>query len=185
MKRCSWCGSDSLMCRYHDEEWGVAVHDDTKLYEFLVLDAAQAGLSWRTILYKREGYRKAFANFDYRQVAEFGEADVARLMQDTGIVRNRLKIWSAIINAQKLIEVQKEFGSFDKYIWQFVGGKQIRNSWGQASDIPATSPESDAMSLDMKKRGFKFVGSTICYAFMQAGGMVNDHTVDCFRYNQV
>lgn len=185
MKRCSWCGSDVLMCRYHDEEWGVAVHDDTKLYEFLVLDAAQAGLSWRTILYKREGYRKAFANFDYQQVAKFGEVDVIRLMQDAGIVRNRLKIWSAIINAQKMLEVRKEFGSFDKYIWQFVEGETIRNSWNSAGQLPATSSESDAMSRDMRKRGFKFVGSTICYAFMQAAGMVNDHTVDCFRYNQV
>lgn len=185
MKKCSWPGLDPVMNVYHDTEWGVPVHDDTKLYEFLVLDAAQAGLSWRTVLYKREGYRKAFANFGYKKVAKFGEDDVARLMQDAGIIRNRLKIWSAIINAQKVLEVQKEFGSFDKYIWSFVGGRTIVNKWERVEDLPATSPESDAMSRDMKKRGFKFVGSTICYAFMQAGGLVNDHTVDCFRYNQV
>ena len=185
MKKCSWPGSDSVMNVYHDTEWGVPVHDDTKLYEFLVLDAAQAGLSWRTVLYKREGYRKAFANFDYNKVAKFGEDDVARLMQDTAIIRNRLKIWSAIINAQKVLEVRKEFGSFDKYIWSFVGSRTIVNKWERVEDLPATSPESDAMSRDMKKRGFKFVGSTICYAFMQAAGLVNDHTVECFRYNQV
>lgn len=185
MNKCSWPGNDALMVKYHDEEWGVPVHDDRKLYEFLVLDAAQAGLSWRTVLYKREGYKKAFADFDYKKVAKFTEEDVERLMQDPGIIRNRQKINSAIVNAQKVLEVQKEFGSFDKYIWQFVNGRTVKNQHRQDSDIGATSPESDAMSLDMKKRGFKFVGSTICYAFMQGAGLVNDHVVACFRYNQV
>lgn len=185
MGKCIWPGQDPLMNEYHDTEWGVPVHDDRKLYEFLVLDAAQAGLSWRTVLYKREGYRKAFKDFDYKKVAKFTEDDVQRLMVDAGIIRNRQKIASAVVNAQKLLEVQKEFGTFDKYIWQFVGGETIRNKNRKDSGIPATSTESDAMSRDMKKRGFKFVGSTICYAFMQAAGMVNDHTVECFRYNQV
>ncbi len=185
MDKCSWPGADPLMVEYHDQEWGVPVHDDTKLYEFLVLDAAQAGLSWRTVLYKRVGYRQAFAEFDYKKVAGFDDADIDRLMQDTGIVRNRLKIASAIINARCLLKVQKEFGSFDKYIWQFVGGEPIRNQYRSARELPATSPESEAMSRDLKKRGFKFVGSTICYAFMQAAGMVNDHEMGCFRYNRV
>ena len=185
MNRCGWVGTDETMCEYHDTEWGVPVHDDTKLYEFLVLDAAQAGLSWRTVLHKRAGYRKAFANFDYKKVAKFTQGDVERLLQDSGIIRNRLKINSAIINANRLLAVQEEFGSFDKYIWSFVGGSPIKNQHALEGQLPATTAESDAMSRDMKRRGFKFVGSTICYAFMQAAGLVNDHEVDCFRYNRV
>lgn len=181
-KRCAWPGKDPLMIEYHDKEWGVPLHEDRKLFEFLVLDAFQAGLSWQIVLKKREGFRKAFKNFDYRKVAKFGEKDIERLKQDTGIIRNGLKIKATITNAQKFIEVQKEFGSFDKYIWQFTFGKTIKNKWKEMSELPATSRESDLMSADLKKRGFKFVGSTICYAFMQAAGMVNDHTVDCFRY---
>ena len=185
MNRCGWVGTDETMCQYHDTEWGVPVHDDTKLYEFLVLDAAQAGLSWRTVLHKRAGYRKAFANFDYKKVAKFTQEDVERLLRDSGIIRNRLKINSAIINANRLLAVQEEFGSFDKYIWSFVGGSPIKNQHALEGQLPATTAESDAMSRDMKRRGFKFVGSTICYAFMQAAGLVNDHEVDCFRYNRV
>lgn len=181
MKRCDWGTSDPLMLAYHDEEWGVPVHDDRKLFEFLVLDAFQAGLSWAIILKKRESFRKAFRNFDPARVARFTDKDIACLLADPGIIRNRLKVAAAVTNAKRFLEIQKEFGSFDAYIWRFVGGRTIRNKCRTIKDIPATSSESDAMSQDLKSRGFKFVGSTICYAFMQAAGMVNDHTVDCFR----
>ena len=183
--RCAWCLGFPDYMRYHDEEWGVPVHDDRRLFEFLILEGAQAGLSWSTILKKRAGYRRAFAGFDPRKVARFGAADVRRLMQDEGIVRNRLKIESAIGNAQAFLAVQKEFGSFDAYIWQFVGGQPVRNAWRELRDLPARTTISDAMSKDLRQRGFKFVGSTICYAFMQATGMVNDHVVSCFRYDQI
>jgi DNA-3-methyladenine glycosylase I len=173
------------MIAYHDTEWGVPLHDDRKLYEFIVLDGAQAGLSWSTVLRKRESYRKAFRGFDPKVVARFTPRDVARLLKDPGIIRNKLKIESGITNARKFLEVRKEFGSFDAYIWQFTGGKTVQHRCRRLSDIPATSDESDAMSRDMKKRGFTFVGSTICYAFMQAAGMVNDHLVGCFRYKEV
>ena len=179
---CTWPGNDKLMLQYHDEEWGNAVHDDKKHFEFIVLDSFQAGLSWKTILHKRENFRKAFAHFDYKKVAKFDEEKVQTLMQDAGIIRNQLKIRATITNAISFMDVQKEFGSFDNYIWQFTEGKTKQNKWKTISEIPATSPESDAMSKDLKKRGFKFVGSTICYAYMQAAGMVNDHLVSCFRY---
>ncbi len=185
MIRCEWPGNDPLMVTYHDEEWGTPLHDDTKLFEFLVLDAAQAGLSWRTVLYKREGYRKAFENFNAKKIAKYTDVDRTRLMGDAGIIRNRLKIESAITNAKAILAVQKEFGSFDQYIWQFVNHKPIQHSFKQITDIPAKSPEAEAMSKDLITRGFKFVGPTICYAFMQAAGMVNDHTTDCFRYKEV
>jgi DNA-3-methyladenine glycosylase I len=180
-KRCPWPAADGLMIEYHDKEWGVPVHDDRKHFEYLVLDGAQAGLSWRTILHRREGYRKAFANFDPNKVSKFRAREYLKLMGDTGIIRNRLKILGAVKNAKSFLAVQKEFGSFDRYIWRFVGGKTVRNVIRSAKDFPATSPESDAMSKDMKKRGFTFVGSTICYAYMQAAGLVNDHMVGCFR----
>ncbi len=183
--RCPWPGNNLLMLEYHDQEWGVPEHDDRKLFEALVLDGAQAGLSWQTVLRKREAYRAAFHNFDPQRIANYGEEDVQRLLNDAGIIRNRLKIRSAIINAQKFLAVQKEFGSFDKYIWQFVGGEPIVSGVRSLTEIPATSRESDNMSKDLKKRGFKFVGSTICYAFMQAEGLVDDHTVDCFRYGEI
>lgn len=184
--RCHWAGqTDPDMIAYHDEEWGVPVHDDNTLFEFLILEGAQAGLSWSTILHKRENYRKAFDKFDPKKVARYQETKVAKLLADPGIVRNRLKVAAAVINAQKFIEVQKEFGSFDTYIWKFVGGKPIRNQFGATAPVPARTPESDAMSKDLQKRGFKFVGSTICYAFMQATGMVNDHSTECFRWKQV
>lgn len=185
MKRCGWESSDPLMIAYHDEEWGVPVHDDRKLFEFLVLDAFQAGLSWAIVLRKREGFRKAFHGFDPRRVAGYSERDAARLLSDSGIIRNRLKIEATIHNARRFLEVRKEFGTFDAYIWGFVGGRTIQNRFRSLKDLPATSPESDAMSKDLKTRGFKFVGSTICYAFMQAAGLVNDHTVDCFRHRRV
>lgn len=183
-KGCAWPGNDELMIRYHDEEWGVPVHDDRKLFEFLVLDAFQAGLSWRTVLYKRDAFRKAFARFDYKKVAKFDEYEEEELMQNAGIIRNRLKIKGTITNAQAFMAVQKEFGSFDQYIWQFTKGKTINGKRKTSSEIPATSPESDAMSADLRKRGFKFVGSTICYAFMQAAGMVNDHLTTCYCYKK-
>jgi DNA-3-methyladenine glycosylase I len=183
--RCTWAGSEPLMVKYHDEEWGVPLHDDHRLFEFLVLEGAQAGLSWRTILNKRENYRRAFHGFDVERVARYGARDVKRLLADAGIVRNRLKIESTIDNARAFLRVCDEFGSFDAYVWRFVGGKPIRNAWKATRDIPAKTAESDAMSKDMKQRGFRFVGSTICYAHMQATGMVNDHTVDCFRYAAV
>ena len=184
-KRCTWPSDDPLMIAYHDTEWGVPLHDDRKLYEFLVLDGAQAGLSWSTVLKKRENYRKAFRGFDPEIVARFTARDVERLLKDPGIIRNRLKIESAITNARSFLDVRREFGSFDAYIWQFTGGATIQHRCRRLADIPATSRESDAMSKDLKKRGFSFVGSTICYAFMQAAGMVNDHLVTCFRYQEV
>ena len=179
--RCSWAGAtDPLMIAYHDEEWGVPSHDDRHFFEMLTLEGAQAGLNWRTILYKRDGYRRAFDNFDPRKVARYDARKVKSLLADPGIVRNRLKVASTIDNARAFLAVQKEFGSFDAYIWTFVGGKPIQNSWKSMSQIPAETRESDAMSKDLKKRGFRFVGSTICYAFMQATGLVNDHALDCF-----
>ncbi len=187
LKRCPWCENSSLgqlYVDYHDHEWGVPVHDDRTLFEFLILEGAQAGLSWSTILAKRENYRTAFSNFDPAKVARFSEKKVEQLLQDPGIVRNRLKVNSAIGNARAFLAVQKEFGSFDKYIWSFVGGKPKRNSWTAHSGVPAKTAESDAMSKDLIKRGFKFVGSTICYAFMQATGMVNDHLTHCFRFKK-
>lgn len=179
--RCAWCLNDPLYIRYHDDEWGRPVHDDRVLFEFLILESFQAGLSWLTVLRKRENFRKAFAGFDARKVARFDQKKVERLMGDAGIIRNRLKIEAAINNARRFLEIQKEFGSFDKYIWGFTGGKIVANTPRQTGDIPATSAQSDAMSKDMGARGFKFRGSTICYAFMQAVGLVDDHTVDCWR----
>lgn len=184
-KRCDWTGNDDLMNEYHDKEWGVPVHDDKKHFEFLILDAFQAGLSWKTILYRREGFRKAFADFDVEKVARFTQKKLEKLMQDTGIIRNRLKIWGSVQNAKSFIQIQKEFDSFDKYIWQFTNNKTIQNKFKTMKEMPATSKESDAMSKDMKKRGFTFVGSTICYAYMQAAGMVNDHLTTCFRHKEV
>ncbi len=183
-KRCLWPGEDALMIQYHDEEWGIPVHEDRKLFEFLVLDAFQAGLSWRTVLYKRPAFRKAFANFDAKKVAAFDDAKIESLMQDAGIIRNRLKINATVTNAQLFLEVQKEFGSFDKYIWQFTNGKTVNNKLKDQRNIQAHSPESDAMSADLRKRGFKFVGTTICYAFMQAAGLVNDHLASCFLHKR-
>ncbi len=183
-KRCPWPSleTDALYRAYHDKEWGVPVHDEKRWFEFLILEGAQAGLSWATILHKRVNYRKAFAGFDPKKVARFTAHDVARLLKDIGIVRNRLKINAAIINARAFLAVQKEFGSFDKYAWQFVGGKTITNRWRSRSQVPARTAISDAMSKDLKNRGFKFVGSTICYAFMQATGMVDDHLTNCFHH---
>ncbi|MDF2156317.1 DNA-3-methyladenine glycosylase I [Algoriphagus sp. CAU 1675] len=183
--RCPWCLSFEEYVKYHDEEWGVPVYDDRVHFEFLVLESAQAGLSWATILKKREGYKKAFADFDYRVVADFPESYVEELLQEPGIIRNKLKIKAAINNAQRFQEVQKEFGSFSDYIWGFVGGKPIQNKLQSIKDAPATSPESDRLAKDLKKRGFKFLGSTTIYAHMQAAGLVNDHLVDCFRYDEV
>jgi DNA-3-methyladenine glycosylase I len=186
--RCPWCENTSLgklYTDYHDLEWGVPVHDDRTLFEFLILEGAQAGLSWSTILNKRENYRAAFADFDAAKVARFTDKKIAALLLDPGIVRNRLKVQSAVINANAFMAVQKEFGSFDAYIWGFVGGKPKINRWTGTKEVPAKTAESDAMSIELKKRGFKFIGSTICYAFMQATGMVNDHIVDCFRYKKV
>ena len=185
MKRCDWANRSELEQSYHDHEWGVEIHDDRTLFEFLVLEGAQAGLSWSTILRKREGYRRAFDNFDARKISNYSEKTVSRLLANPGIIRNRLKINAAVTNARAFLQVQKEFGSFDRYIWQFVNGRPIRNSWRTMTDIPASTPESEDMSKDLKKRGFKFVGPTICYAFMQAVGMVNDHVVDCFRYKEL
>jgi len=185
MKRCDWANRSELEQSYHDHEWGVEIHDDRTLFEFLVLEGAQAGLSWSTILRKREGYRRAFDNFDARKISNYSEKTVSRLLANPGIIRNRLKINAAITNARAFLQVQKEFGSFDRYIWQFVNGRPIRNSWRTMTDIPASTPESEDMSKDLKKRGFKFVGPTICYAFMQAVGMVNDHVVDCFRHKEL
>ncbi len=183
--RCKWAGDDPLYCEYHDSEWGVPLHDDRMLFEFLILEGAQAGLSWITILRKRENYRKAFDHFDANVIANYTPEKLDELLQNEGIIRNKLKITSAIKNAKAFLEVQKEFGSFDQYIWSFTDGKTIQNHWTSMSEVPASTPESEAMSKDLKKRGFKFVGSTICYAFMQATGMVNDHTTDCFRYKAV
>lgn len=184
-RRCPWCGTAPFYVRYHDEEWGVPLHDDRKLFEFLVLEGAQAGLSWATILRKREAYRRAFDRFDPRRVARYGAADVRRLLGDAGIVRNRLKIESAIANARAFLRVQEEFGSFDAYIWRFVDGRPIQNRWRTVAELPARTPLSDAISKDLRRRGFRFVGSTIVYAHMQATGMVNDHLVGCFRYREV
>jgi DNA-3-methyladenine glycosylase I len=182
MRRCGWAKTE-LSLAYHDREWGVPVHDDRTLFEFLILEGAQAGLSWETVLRKRDNYRAAFDNFDARKVAKYDQRNVTRLLNDTGIIRNRLKINSAIQNAKAFLAVQKEFGSFDKYVWRFVNGKPIKRKRGTA--IQATTPESDALSGDLSRQGFKFVGSTICYAFMQAVGMVNDHESSCFRYREV
>jgi len=181
--RCSWAKGENYI-RYHDEEWGVPIHDDPKLFEFLILEGAQAGLSWSTILNKRDNYRRAFHNFDPARVARYDSRKVNALLSDPRIVRNRLKITSAVQNAKAFLSVQQEFGSFDHYIWQFVGGTTKVNPW-KVRKVPATCPESDAMSKDLKRRGFNFVGSTICYAFMQAVGLVNDHAPDCFRYSQL
>jgi DNA-3-methyladenine glycosylase I len=183
MKRCSW-PTNELAIRYHDQEWGVPLHDDQRLFEFLILEGAQAGLSWDMILRKREKYRDAFDGFDVEKVARYTDKRVEKLLQNEGIIRNRLKVASAVTNAKSFLNVQKEFGSFDKYIWSFVDGKPIVNKWKDTSQVPANSPVSDAISKDMKKRGFNFVGSTIMYAHMQATGMVNDHLVSCFRYKE-
>ena len=183
-KRCTWCGDDPLYQQYHDREWGVPCRDDQTLFEFVVLEGAQAGLSWITVLRKRETYRKAFAHFDVHKVAAFDDSDVERLLQDPGIVRNRLKVASTISNARHFIELQREYGSFSHYIWGFVDGTPIVNHWWSPAQIPASTELSDRISKEMKKRGFKFFGTTICYAFLQAVGVVNDHTTDCFRYGQ-
>jgi DNA-3-methyladenine glycosylase I len=183
--RCQWAGSDPLYIAYHDEEWGVPVHDDRLLFEFLVLEGAQAGLSWITILRKREAYREAFDQFDPAKVAAYDDARIEALLQNPGIVRNRLKVRAAVLNARGVLAIQDEFGSFAEYLWGFVGGQPRHNAWTSMREIPAETEQSRAMSKDLLKRGFKFVGPTICYAFMQACGLVNDHTVDCFRYDQV
>jgi DNA-3-methyladenine glycosylase I len=186
MQRCGWAeGGTAQYLDYHDTQWGVPEHDDRVLFEFVVLEGAQAGLSWSTILKKRENYRKAFSGFDPRKIANFDPSRIERLLQDPGIVRNRLKVEAAVINARACLQVQKEFGSFDAYIWRFVGGTPRRNAWTSHRQVPAFTAESDAMSRDLKQRGFKFVGSTIMYAFMQATGMVNDHITSCFRWKQL
>ncbi len=184
-QRCAWAGSDPLYVDYHDREWGVPVHDDRLLFEFLVLEGSQAGLSWITILRKREGYRKVFADFDPECVAGFTSADVDRLLSDPGIVRNRLKVESAVTNARAFLEVQREFGSFDAYVWRFTDGETIQNRWLTIDEIPAKTTEAERLSIDLKRRGFRFVGTTIIYAHMQATGMVNDHTVECFRWAEL
>jgi len=184
-RRCWWCGEDPLYCEYHDKEWGMPVHDDRKIFEMLILEGFQAGLSWITILRKRDAFRKAFKSFDAHKVAGFTKSDVARLMRDAGIIRNRLKIEAAITNARRFLEVQKEFGSFDRYIWRFTGNRTLCNSNGVTREtMRATSPESDALSKDLKQRGFKFVGPTVCHAHMQATGMVDDHVQGCFKYRK-
>lgn len=184
-KRCAWCGGDPLYISYHDEEWGVPVHDDQRLFEMLVLEGAQAGLSWLTILRKRENYRRAFDGFHVERVAAYEERDVGRLLSDAGIVRNRLKIDAAIRNARAVLKIQREYGSFDVFVWRYVDHKPRQNAWKSVSQIPSRTEQSDMMSRDLKKQGFGFVGSTVCYAFMQAVGMVNDHTIDCFRYKEI
>jgi DNA-3-methyladenine glycosylase I len=181
-ERCGWPTKDPLYVRYHDEEWGVPVHDDRKIFEFITLEGAQAGLSWLTVLKKRENYRKVFDGFDPRKISRYSSKKINELLGNAGIIRNRLKVASVVSNAKAFIEVQEEFGSFDSYIWQFVNGKTIRNSWNSLKQLPARTEESDLMSKDLVKRGFSFVGSTICYSHMQATGMVNDHLVSCFRY---
>ncbi|HMO56141.1 MAG TPA: DNA-3-methyladenine glycosylase I [Roseiflexaceae bacterium] len=183
--RCGWAGDDPLYIAYHDHEWGVPVHDDRRLFEFLILEGAQAGLSWITILRKRAAYRRAFDGFDPQLVAAYGDAKVAALLADAGIVRNRLKITAAITNAQRFVAVQQEFGSFDSYLWRFVDGMPRQNTWHALAELPAQTPESQALSRDLVRRGFRFVGPTICYALMQAIGMVNDHVVDCFRHREL
>lgn len=185
LTRCPWCIKDAQETAYHDTEWGVPVHDDRKHFEFIVLDTFQAGLSWRTILHKRANFSRAFDEFDYKKIARYTEHKIEQLRADTGIVRNKLKINATITNAQAFMRIQKEFGSFDRYIWQFVHNKPICHQRASHTSIPATSPESDAMSKDLYARGFKFVGSTICYAYMQAAGLVNDHLTSCFRYKAV
>jgi DNA-3-methyladenine glycosylase I len=184
-KRCEWCTGTDLEQAYHDEEWGVPLHDDRKLFEFIILDGAQAGLSWLTILKKRETYREAFDNYDINKISNYGADKVAELLSNPGIIRNKLKVASAIRNAKAFLEVQAEFGSFDKFIWQFTDGETIQNSWRAMTEIPAKTAEAETMSKELKRRDFNFVGPTICYAFMQAAGMVNDHVVDCFRYEEV
>lgn len=184
-KRCAWAGTDPLMIAYHDAEWGVPVRDDLRLFEFLVLESAQAGLSWMTVLRKRENYRRAFSGFDPRKIARYDARKVERLMNDAGIIRNRMKIEATINNARAFLRVQKEFGSFTDYSWAFVDGRPVVNRWRRMKQLPATTPVSDAFSRDLKQRGFKFLGSTVVYAHMQAVGMVNDHTVDCFRHHAV
>jgi DNA-3-methyladenine glycosylase I len=185
MNRCSWANHSPLYKKYHDDEWGVPVHDDKTLFEFLILEGAQAGLSWEIILKKREGYREVFDQFDIKKISTYSELKIDELLQNPNIVRNKLKVNSAVLNANLFLNVQKEFGSFDNYIWQFTNGETIQNSFLDMSEIPASTPESDAMSKDLKKHGFKFVGSTICYAFMQAVGMVNDHLVSCYRHKEL
>ncbi len=182
--RCDWAGDDPLYIEYHDREWGVPQHDDRKLFEMLLLEGAQAGLAWITILRKREGYRRALEGFDAERIARYGDAETARLLADEGIVRNRLKVKSAIRNARAFLAVQEEFGSFDSYLWRFVDGQPIQNSWRRMAEVPASTEHSDALSKDLKTRDFNFVGSTICYALMQSVGMVNDHISDCFRYRE-
>jgi len=183
--RCAWAGDDSLYQSYHDNEWGVPLLDDRRLFEFLILEGAQAGLSWITILRKRENYRAAFDDFDAARIATYDADKIESLLLDAGIVRNRLKVQSAVTNAQQFLRVQDEFGSFARFLWQFVGGRTIQNTWRNSAEVPVNTPESDAMSKELKRRGFKFVGTTICYALMQATGMVNDHTTDCFRHEQL
>jgi DNA-3-methyladenine glycosylase I len=183
--RCDWCGNDPLYVAYHDTEWGVPVYDDAKLFEFLILETFQAGLSWITVLRKRENFRRAFEGFDYKKIAKYKEAKFEELLQDAGIIRNRLKIKATISNAVAFMEVQEEFGSFSTYIWSFTNYKPLKNKWESLNEIPATTELSDAISKDLKKRGFKFVGSTVLYAHMQATGMVNDHVMNCFRYSEV
>ena len=185
MTRCEWCGSDLLYIAYHDGEWGIPVHDDRLLFEFLVLEGAQAGLSWLTVLKKRDNYRKAFHGFDPDRIANYTEADVRRLIADSGIVRNRLKIRSALKNARCVLDIREEYGSLDSYLWRYVDGIPKQNAWKSMAELPTKTELSDAMSRDLKKRGFSFVGPTICYAFMQAVGMVNDHTIDCFRHKEI
>lgn len=183
--RCSWCGEDPLYVAYHDSEWGVAVHDDRALFEFLILEGAQAGLSWLTVLRKRDHYRKAFDGFDPVKVARYDEAKIAALLADPGIVRNRLKVNAAVSNARAYLAVQEQFASFDAYLWRLVDGQTLHNAWQHPGEVPAKTPLSDALSKDLMRRGFKFVGSTICYSLMQAVGLVNDHLVDCFRHRQL
>ena len=182
IKRCAWAGSNEQMQQYHDKEWGVPVHDDRLLFEFLILEGAQAGLSWSTVLSKRDNYKKAFSDFDVKKIIKYDQVKIDKLLLNPGIIRNKLKVNSVVINAKAFIAVQKEFGSFDKFIWSFTDGKPIINKWKNTDSLPAKTNISDAMSIALKKRGFKFIGSTICYAFMQATGMVNDHTADCFKY---
>jgi DNA-3-methyladenine glycosylase I len=185
VNRCKWAGNDDLMIAYHDLEWGTPIHDDQLLFEFLILEGAQAGLSWSTILNKRENYRKAFDNFDYTKIAKYTEQKIEKLMENEGIIRNRLKINAVISNAKAFLKIQGEFGSFDKYIWKFVKYKTINNKFKELSELPSKTEQSEQMSKYLKKRGFKFVGPTICYAFMQAVGLVNDHVITCFRYNEI
>ena len=184
LSRCPWAKGE-IYHHYHDEEWGVPLHDDRKLFELLILEGAQAGLSWETILKKRENYRKAFDSFDAEQIAAYDDAKIASLLEDPGIVRNRLKVNAAVKNAQEFLRVRAEFGSFDSYLWRFVNGQPLQNAWTSIQQVPARTPESDVMSKDLRRRGFKFVGSTICYAFMQATGMVNDHLTTCFRWPEL